>query len=266
MIGMFDSGLGGLSVWRELTRLLPQEPVIYLADRAYCPYGGRSTEDILARSEAITRYLIGQGAKLIVIACNTATSAAARELRRRYPDLPIVGMEPAVKPAALHSRSGQIAVLATRATLKGDKFLGLKAQYDDSVDILPLPGDGFVELVESGDLASEQAQRVVERQLQPLTAHAVDQVVLGCTHYPFLSPLIEATLPAGVKLIDPARAVSQQAERLLHRHGLACVSDTSPVHRFVTTGEADSMRDFLHRVLDHHAKVSTVDLSLMETR
>jgi glutamate racemase len=260
MIGMFDSGLGGLSVWRELTRLLPQEPVIYLADRAYCPYGGRSGEDILARSEMITRYLVGQGAKLIVIACNTATSAAARELRRRYPDLPIVGMEPAVKPAALHSRSGQIAVLATRATLKGEKFLELKAQYDDSVDILPLPGDGFVELVESGDLASEQAHRVVQRQLQPLQTQAVDQVVLGCTHYPFLSPLIERALPPGVKLIDPARAVSQQAERLLHRHGLASMPGERPDHRFVTTGDALSMRNFLRQVLDYHGEVSTVAL------
>ncbi|WP_232219879.1 glutamate racemase [Pseudogulbenkiania sp. MAI-1] len=257
---MFDSGLGGLSVWRELTRLLPQEPVIYLADRAYCPYGGRSAEDILARSEAITRYLIGQGAKLIVIACNTATSAAARELRRRYPELPIVGMEPAVKPAALHSRSGQIAVLATRATLKGDKFLDLKAQYDDSVDILPLPGDGFVELVENGDLGSDEAHQVVRRQLQPLQAHAVDQVVLGCTHYPFLSHLIEAALPAGVKLVDPARAVSQQAERLLHRHGLATTSSHAPTHRFVTTADAGSMSDFLRRVLDHQGEVSVVDV------
>ncbi|SMF33219.1 glutamate racemase [Pseudogulbenkiania subflava DSM 22618] len=266
MIGMFDSGLGGLSVWRELTRLLPQEPVIYLADRAYCPYGGRSHEDILARSEKITRYLVDQGARLIVIACNTATSAAARELRRRHPELPIVGMEPAVKPAALHSRSGQIAVLATRATLKGDKFLELKAQYDDSVDILPLPGDGFVELVESGDLASEQAQRVVERQLHPLRAHTVDQVVLGCTHYPFLSPLIERALPAGVKLIDPARAVSLQAERLLQRHGLSSPPGTVPDYRFVTTGEAPGMHHFLRQVLGHHAEVDTVDLDRLTAR
>lgn len=262
MIGMFDSGLGGLSVWRELTRLLPQEPVLYLADRAYCPYGGRSAADILARSEAITRYLVSQGARLIVIACNTATSAAARELRRRYPELPIVGMEPAVKPAALQSRSRQIAVLATRATLKGDKFLELKAQYDDSVDILPLPGDGFVELVESGDLASDHAHRVVQRQLQPLQAHAVDQVVLGCTHYPFLSPLIETALPSGVEIVDPARAVSLQAERLLHRHGLASLSDKAPAHRFVTTADAASMSDFLRHVLDQTAEVSTVELDV----
>lgn len=261
MIGLFDSGLGGLSVWRELVRQFPAESTLYLADRAYCPYGGRTADDILARSDAIVHYLLEQGATLILIACNTATSAAARSLRLRHPQLPIVAMEPAVKPAAQHSQSGRIAVLATRATLAGDKFHDLKAQYDSDVTILPVPGDGFVELVEAGELDGERARTVVRQALAPLEGSGVDQVVLGCTHYPFLAPLVEAALPPGVRLIDPAPAVCRQVGRLLQRHGLSAPADATARHRFVTTADAPGMEAFLHGVLgrDEHAHTVTLE-------
>lgn len=258
MIGMFDSGLGGLSVWRQLVRALPAEPVLYLADQGYCPYGGRSEAEIIARSVVITDWLLAQGATLLLIACNTATSAAVRHLRARHPHLPIVGMEPAIKPAVQATRNGHVGVLATRATLAGEKFRQLAGQFDDRARILSQPGEGFVELVESGDIHSPYARDVVGRALQPLLDGGADHIVLGCTHYPFLAPLIRDLLPAGVDLIDPSDAVVRQTERLLQQHQLATPGQQPPSYRFATTGTADSMLQFLQHTLGvHDATVET---------
>ncbi|MGL6070412.1 glutamate racemase [Craterilacuibacter sp.] len=259
MIGMFDSGLGGLSVWRELARQMPGESVIYLADRDWCPYGPRSHGEIEARSIRIAQWLFDQGASSLVIACNTATSAAAASLRARYPHIPIIGMEPAIKPAALASLSSQIAVLATRATLSGDKLQHLALRYHEQTRMTLLPGDGFVEQVEAGDLDSPATQDIVRQALAPLTGSRVDQIVLGCTHYPFLAPQIAACWPDAA-LIDPAGAVCRQIRRLLQAHGLSAQAGNRPHYRFVSTAAATDMERFLSRVLGLDAIVESVAL------
>ncbi|MCP9759492.1 glutamate racemase [Aquitalea sp. S1-19] len=260
MIGMFDSGLGGLSVWRELARQLPHESVIYLADRAWCPYGPRSHDEIEARSTRIVEWLLTQGATSIVIACNTATSAAAAKLRRHYPGLPIIGMEPAIKPAALASRSGHIAVLATRATLSGEKLQRLAAHYHEHVKITLLPGDGFVEQVEAGELDSPQTRNTVKQALADLADSDVDQIVLGCTHYPFLAPLLASVWPQA-ELIDPAGAVCRQIRRQLETHHLGSPLEQQASYRFVSTAEHTGMQDFIARVLDIETEVEPLTLA-----
>lgn len=259
MIGMFDSGHGGLSVWRTLTAQLPDEPVIYLADQGYCPYGGRSEAEIIARAVVITDYLLAQGATLLLVACNTATSAAVSHLRAQYPDLPIVGMEPAIKPAALSTQSGKIGVLATQATLRGEKYRQLAAQLSSHAEIFSQAGLGFVEQVEAADLDSPQTREIVRQALSPLLAQDVDHIVLGCTHYPFLSPLIRSLLPEHIDIIDPSDAVVRQTLRLLTPE-----RRSGPQHpasyRFITTGSSDSMQDFLQQILQRQNAVEAITL------
>lgn len=219
-IGIFDSGCGGLSVYRELVKLLPQERYVFFADNAHCPYGEKSALYIRRRARYITEFLLDKGADIIVVACNTATAAAIADLRSRYPDVPFVGMEPAVKPAALGTRSGVVGVLATAGTLKGSKYLNTRGLYQDDVKIVEHVGQGFVELVENGRLDGPEAESVVRASLQPLLDAGADTIVLGCTHYPFLQPLVERLAGPGVQVIDPAPAVARQALRVLARRGI----------------------------------------------
>jgi glutamate racemase len=192
-IGIFDSGSGGLSVYREIVKLLPYERYVYFADNAHCPYGEKSVEYIQDRARAITDILLGMGADIIVVACNTATAAAIAMLREEYPDMTFVGMEPAVKPAALGTKTGVIGVLATAGTLKGSKYLKTKGRFEDDVRIVEHVGEGFVELVENGILDGPVAYETVRASIQPLLDAGADRIVLGCTHYPFLKPVIEAS-------------------------------------------------------------------------
>ena len=214
-IGLFDSGSGGLSVYRELVKLLPQERYVYFADNAHCPYGEKTAAYIQDRARHITETLLGKGADLIVVACNTATAAAIATLRAEYPDVPFIGMEPAVKPAALGTRSGVIGVLATAGTLKGSKYLTTRGRFEDDVRIVEHVGQGFVELVENGILDGPEAESVVRKSLQPLLEAGADTIVLGCTHYPFLQPLIQRLAGPGVQVIDPAPAVARHAAHIL---------------------------------------------------
>ena len=216
-IGIFDSGSGGLSVYREIVKLLPYERYIYFADNAHCPYGEKSAEYIQGRARTITDILLGKGADIIVVACNTATAAAIATLRAEYPQLSFVGMEPAVKPAALGTKTGVIGVLATAGTLKGSKYLHTRGQYEDNVHIVEHVGEGFVELVENGILNGPVAEKTVRASLQPLLDAGADRIVLGCTHYPFLLPVIKAVAGPGVEIIDPASAVARQTVRMLEK-------------------------------------------------
>ena len=216
-IGIFDSGSGGLSVYREIVKLLPYERYVYYADNAHCPYGEKSAEYIRDRARAITDILLRMGVDIIVVACNTATAAAIATLREEYPDIPFVGMEPAVKPAALGTKTGVIGVLATAGTLKGSKYLKTKGRFEDDVHIVEHVGDGFVELVEKGILDGPEAYATVRTSLQPLLDAGADRIVLGCTHYPFLRPVIEAIAGPGVQVIDPAPAVARQTVRMLEK-------------------------------------------------
>ena len=201
-IGIFDSGSGGLSVYRELVKLLPLEQYRYYADNAHCPYGEKSPLYIQRRARFITERFLDWDAHVIVVACNTATAAAIATLRREYPDVPFVGMEPAVKPAALGTETGVIGVLATAGTLKGSKYLNTRGLYETDVRIVEHVGQGFVELVERGILDGPEAEETVKASLQPLLDAGADRIVLGCTHYPFLKPVIERLSGPGVQVID----------------------------------------------------------------
>lgn len=219
-IGIFDSGSGGLSVYRELVKLLPKERYIYFSDNAHCPYGEKTAEYIQERAHVITDILLGMGADIIVVACNTATAAAIACLRADYPEVPFIGMEPAVKPAALGTQSGVIGVLATAGTLKGSKYLHTRGQYEDNVRIVEHVGEGFVELVENGILDGPEAEKTVSKSLQPLLDQGADIIVLGCTHYPFLQPVVERLAGPGVRVIDPAPAVARQTLHVLQEKGI----------------------------------------------
>ncbi|MDR0786956.1 MAG: glutamate racemase [Gemmatimonadota bacterium] len=239
-IGVFDSGLGGLSVAREIRSRLPDESIIYIADSAYVPYGGRPLEEIRERSIVVTGELVKRGAKMIIVACNTASGAAIEQLRARF-SLPIVGLEPAVKPAAVSTRAGCIAVLATPATLQTDRFHRLVDQHGEDVRIVKIPCPGYVELVESGKMDDERALEIVREPLMPAIQAGVDRVVLGCTHYPFLRELIRQVLGDGVEILDSGAAVARQVERVLVQHELAAgdPADRSEPGSFtmLTTGD-----------------------------
>jgi glutamate racemase len=236
-VGVFDSGVGGLSVVREMMAQMPAQPLIYLADQIHAPYGERSLDEIRALSEGITRFLLEQGAAVIVIACNTASAAALHWLRRKHPDVPFVGMEPAVKPAAERTRSRRIGVLATPATFQGELFASLVDRFGADVKVHTQVCPLFVPLVEAGELDSERTRAVVREYVGPLVQAGVDELVLGCTHYPFLMPLIAEAAGPGVEVIDPAPAVARQAGRVLEARGWLAAGDARE-RVFYTTGDA----------------------------
>ncbi len=240
-IGLFDSGAGGLSVYRELVKMLPRERYLYFADNAHCPYGEKTAEYIRERGRAITEVLLGLGADIIVVACNTATAAAIGTLRAEYPAVPFIGMEPAVKPAALGTRSGVIGVLATAGTLKGSKYLKTRGLYQDNVKIVEHVGRGFVELVEAGILDGPEAEETIKASLQPLLDAGADTIVLGCTHYPFLKPVIERLAGPGVQVIDPAPAVARQTVRILQERGIPTGEGPFSADLY-SSGEPDSLQ------------------------
>lgn len=201
---------------KEIRKVLPSAHYIYYSDNAHCPYGEKSVEYIRDRARVITRLLLDKGAQAIVVACNTATGAAIATLRAEF-DIPFIGMEPAVKPAALGTKTGVIGVLATAGTLKGSQYLKTKGRFEDDVRIVEHVGEGFVELVENGILDGPRAYETVKASLQPLLDAGADRIVLGCTHYPFLRPVIEAVAGPGVQIIDPAPAVARQTVRMLEK-------------------------------------------------
>ena len=239
-IGIFDSGSGGLSVFRELRKILPKERYLYFSDNAHCPYGEKSAAYIQDRARVITDILLGMGADIIVVACNTATAAAIATLREEYPAVPFIGMEPAVKPAALGTESGVIGVLATAGTLKGSKYLNTRGQYEDNVKIVEHVGQGFVELVEGGVLDGPEAEATVRASLQPLLDAGADRIVLGCTHYPFLRPVIERLAGPGVQVIDPAPAVARQTLHVLQEKGIPTGEGPFSIDLY-HSGEPDSL-------------------------
>jgi glutamate racemase len=235
-IGVFDSGVGGLSVLREIRRQLPAENLIYVADSGNAPYGDKSQEFIEKRSLAITRFLLDQGAKAIVVACNTATGAAVASLRSRF-TLPIVAMEPAIKPAAAQTRTGVVGVLATRRTLASHNFVKLFERYATEAEILPQACPGLVEQVEAGDLAGVKTRDLLERYLSPLLAKGADTLVLGCTHYPFLRALIREIAGPNVAVIDSSEAVARQLRHRLDAHRLLADTGREGQERFWSSGD-----------------------------
>lgn len=242
MIGLFDSGSGGLSVYREIVKLLPWENYAYYSDNAHCPYGEKSREYIIDRARFITDFLIGEGCNIIVVACNTATAAAISTLRQEY-SIPFIGMEPAVKPAAFLTRNGVVGVLATAGTISSTKYLDNKDLYTDKVTIVEHVGQGFVEMVEKGMLEGPEVEAVVERSVKPLIGAGADVIVLGCTHYPFLRPVIQKIAGPDVTVIDPAPAVARHLVTVMEEHDLLKkeARSESGALRLFSSGPSDSM-------------------------
>lgn len=239
-IGVYDSGMGGLSVWRELRRRLPHESLIYLGDGKNCPYGGRPHDDIVSFARAAVRRLVAEGAKMVVVGCNTATTAAIDVLRAEWPDLPIVGLEPAVKPACLTTVSRKIAVLATAHSLSSDMFLRTASRYSTDVEVVKVEGRGFVELVEGDMEHSAEAAQVVRTVVEPLLDMGVDKLVLGCTHYPFLRHLIEDVVAGhDIEIIDSGEAVARRVEWLLERYDIKAATDNDATMRYITFADEE---------------------------
>ena len=214
MIGVYDSGVGGLSVWRELVRLMPDEDYVYFSDAAYCPYGPKDPSFIIERACAVTDFFLEKGCSLIVVACNTATAAAISYLRSHY-TVPFVGMEPAIKPAALGSQTGVVGVLATRGTFKGRLYRQTSSRVPGSVKIIEAVADEFVTLVERGETAGPAVESAVRARLEPLLAAGADRIVLGCTHFPHLKPVMEKIVAGRAEIIDPSDAVARRVRDVL---------------------------------------------------
>jgi glutamate racemase len=246
-IGVFDSGVGGLSVLKALRELLPGQPVIYFADQAHVPYGPRPLEEVRAYSEAITRFLLDLGCRLIVVACNTASAAALHYLRQEFPAVPFVGMEPAVKPAAENTHSGVVGVLATPATFQGALYASVVERFAQGVEVLAATCPGLVDQIEQGNLAGAETRRVLEEALRPMLRRGIDTVVLGCTHFPFVIPLIQEIAGPQVRVIDPAPAVARQVRRLL---GYEAGEQAAPAPlRVLTSGDPVKLERLLPHLL-----------------
>jgi glutamate racemase len=240
-IGIFDSGVGGLSVLKAVKELLPGEDLLYLADQENVPYGPRSLGEVRSLSVGITHYLLDQGAKLIVVACNTASAAALHDLRQEFPLVPFVGMEPAVKPAAEHTRSGVVGVLATPATFQGKLYASVIERFAAGVEVLQDTCPGLVMEIDAGHLDTSKVRTILERALKPMLARGIDTVVLGCTHFPFVIPVIKEIVGPEVRVIDPSPAIARQVERLLDANGLRDDGASPGQRRFLTTGEPRKM-------------------------
>lgn len=250
-IGVYDSGFGGLSVWRELHRALPCESLIYLGDGKNCPYGSLSEEQIRRLAEESVRVLLDKGCKMIVVACNTATSAAIEHLRQTFPQVPFVGLEPAVKPACAMTRSGVVGVIATERSLQGRKFLSTLERYGQGVKVIKAIGEGFVEAVEADAENSPLTEQVVRRVVEPIIEQGADVIVLGCTHYPFLADVIGRVVAGReVEVIDSGAAVEKRVESLLDSLELRALADNEPKLEFLTFADEEYCRRLRRKALE----------------
>ena len=257
-IGVFDSGVGGLSVLRAIRKQTSAESVLYFADQGHVPYGPRSLNEVRTFSAGITRFLLSLGAKLIVVACNTASAAALHYLRQTFPGVPFVGMEPAVKPAAEHTQTGVVGVLATPATFQGALYASVVERFANGVTLLQDTCPGLVGQIEAGNLDTPQTRAILENTLRPMLGKGIDTIVLGCTHYPFVIPLIQQVVGPDVRVIDPAPAVARQVGRLLNSSGVRSAGKGSGRLRFFTSGGRENLFRLLPLLLGESGPVETV--------
>lgn len=261
-IGIFDSGLGGLSVWREVIKLLPAENIIYLADSGNCPYGGKSDEQIKHLVFRCVRFLLSHRCKLIVVACNTATAAAIDDLRLTF-KLPFVGMEPAVKPAALNSQTGHVGILATQGTFNGRLFKETSQKFATNIELHIQVGFGLVELVEKALTQSEEAHQLLEAYITPMLEKNIDHLVLGCTHYPFLINRIKEITGDNMVILDPSPAVARRTADLIESLKLDSKrSEKNVDYHFYTTGNIEVMKQFIKNQLNFDSIPEKADLSI----
>lgn len=236
-IGFFDSGVGGTSIWKEVIQLLPNEHTIYLADSKNAPYGQKSKDDIIGFSIKNTEFLLNQNAKIIVVACNTATTNAISILRERY-DVPFIGIEPAIKPAGLVTKTKKVGILATKGTLNSELFEKTSGKLDPEIEILEQVGEGLVDLIEEGQLNSKQTKQLLQSYLKPMLNQNIDALVLGCTHYPYLIPQIRNIVGNEIQIIDSGEAVARQTKNILHEHNRLQEAKTQTTHQFYINKEA----------------------------
>jgi len=246
-IGIFDSGIGGTSIWKEVVKLLPNESTIYLADSKNAPYGEKSPDEIIALSVKNTNYLISKGCKLIIVACNTATTNAIDYLRKNY-TIPFIGIEPAIKPAALLSKTGAIGILATKGTLSSKLFEKTTKEYTKNITTIEQDGEGLVPLIEEGKLNSPELNQLLSTYLKPMLKFNIDHLVLGCTHYPYLIPEIKKILGENITIIDSGEAVAKQTKAILEKYNLLSALTTKSHHQFYTNAETKVLKEILNDV------------------
>jgi len=247
-IGIFDSGIGGTSIWKEVIKLLPNENTIYLADSKNAPYGEKSTEEIISLCIKNTELLISKGCKLIIVACNTATTNAIDYLRKNYA-IPFIGIEPAIKPAALLSKTGAIGILATKGTLASELFEKTTANYTKNITTVEQDGEGLVQLIENGKLNSYKLNELLNSYIKPMLNYNIDHLVLGCTHYPYLIPQIKKIAGDNVKIIDSGEAVAKQTKAILEKHNLMLASHKKSKHLFYINIETNVLSEILSDIL-----------------
>jgi len=254
-IGIFDSGVGGTSIWKEVAKMLPYENTIYLADSANAPYGEKPKEEILRLSIKNTELLLDRGCKMIIVACNTATTNAIDYLRSHYP-VPFIGIEPAIKPAALHTKTKKVGVLATKGTLSSSLFHNTSKLFAEGITVLEQEGKGLVELIEAGKVQSPEMKKILNEFLQPMLEQNIDCLVLGCTHYPYLIPVLKDILPQNITIIDSGEAVARQTKAILDRNNLLSTATHRPEYIFHTNANVEVLKDLINRNV---AQVSYLD-------
>jgi len=252
-VGIFDSGVGGTSIWKEIHALLPFENTIYLADSANAPYGPKGKDVIIALSEKNTEYLLNHNSKIIVVACNTATTNAIKHLRQKY-DVPFIGIEPAIKPAALQTQTKAIGILATKGTLSSELFYNTSQLYSNGIEVVEQEGEGIVQLIESGKINSEEMKALLEIYLKPMLKANIDYLVLGCTHYPYLIPQLLKMLPNHIKIIDSGEAVARQTKAVLKQLNLLNLSNIKPDLKFYINSNPKVMSQLLNNEFEVNQK------------
>lgn len=258
-IGIFDSGVGGISVLRAIREQMPEENIIYFGDQGHIPYGPRPLQQIRDFSEAITNFLLDKQAKIIVVACNAASAAALKYLRERFPHIQFVGMEPAVKPAAEQTQTGKVGVLATPATFQGALFASVVERFANGVELFQSTCPGLVQQIEGCNLNGSETRRILEEALLPMLEKKIDTVVLGCTHYPFVIPLIQQIVGEKVRVIDPAPSVAKQVRRLLEAGGIKDPESKHGEVTFYTSGDPTVLRSMLPVLLGEEGQIEKVD-------
>jgi len=258
-IGIYDSGVGGISVLWAIREQMPNESVVYFGDQGHIPYGPRPMEQIRRFSEAITNFLLQQKAKIIVVACNTASVAALKYLREKFQTVQFVGMEPAVKPAAEQTQTGKVGVLATPATFQGALYASVVERFANGVELFQNTCNGLVQQIEQGNLEGKETRNILEAALLPMLEKNIDTVVLGCTHYPFVIPLIQEIVGNKVRVIDPAPAVAKQVGRLLEVNRTRNESKSRGKIKFYTSGDPDALKSMLPILLEELGEVEKVE-------
>lgn len=260
-IGIFDSGVGGLSVLREISKQIPDSPIIYFGDQFHVPYGPRELDEVYSLSKVITQFLLNLGAEIIVVACNTASAAALYPLRQEFPDIPFVGMEPAVKPAAEKTHTGKVGVLATPATFQGKLYNSVVERFAKNVKIYQNTCSGLVQEIEKGNFSGIETRKILENALYPMLENEIDSVVLGCTHYPFVIPLIKEIVGSEVTVIDPAPAVAKQTMRILSKNGDSDAKRNQENTILLTSGPVEEFEKFIKLIEINNYEIHQVKWS-----